>query len=454
MDQKVAEYLKHNEVGDAELFVDLFAQEYCYDKVTHTWYRWAGHYWQEDGDEGVLDAFDGVVKVYESELKEAYGGARKDLERRINSLNTFKRRSNILHLVASKLSSGRAIHWDTHPMRLPCANGIIDLKKGELVAGSQEDYQRAHSPTKFVNLKAPCPRWEKFLLEIMDGDEQMVYYLQRLVGYALSGTASEGVFPVLWGRGRNGKGTMLEVLGKVLGDFATPVSSSLLMEQTYTRSSSGPSPDLMKLQGRRLVWANETEEGRKLSASVVKWLVGGDSITARPMYGKEEITFRPTHTLFLLTNHKPQVDANDYAMWKRLHLIPFTQSFVDQPTEQGEHRRDPDLMHRFTKIEDQGILTWAVLGCRAWQEYGLFQPDTIKDITKEYADEEDYLTPFIIEAKEKQGTGWLKAVDLFQSYREWVLCRGLHPTSMTTFGRNLGQKVAKRRTSRGYEYKL
>ena len=188
------------------------------------------------------------------------------------------------------------------------------------------------------------------------------------------------------------------------------------------------------------MWANETDEERKLSTSLVKWLVGGDTITARPLYGKEDITFRPTHTLFLLTNHKPQVDANDYALWKRLHLIPFTQSFVDRPSEPHEHLRDPDLIFRFTHIEAMGILAWAVKGCLSWQEHGLYLPETIKDTTREYAEEEDSLTPFLMDMREKHGMGWIKALTLYQCYLERTsVCWGRPTTISPPLGATWGK---------------
>lgn len=454
---EIGEYIQRNEVGDAKLFQELFKEDYCFDPSTHTWYRWEKHYWVEVEGSGMLDAIDLVVKVYTAERDSKVGDWwKKEIDKRINSLNTLRRRTSVLRLAEALYSRDLGtIHWGSIPWKLPCVNGVVDLKTGELDHGKQGDYQRSYCPTKFVGLKAPCRRWGEFLLEIMGGNEEMVRYIQRLVGYAMSGTAGEGVFPVLWGKGRNGKGTMLEVLGKVLGDFATSVSSSLLMAQTYSRNSAAPSPDLMKLQGKRLVWANETGEGQKLSTAVVKWLVGGDSIVARPPYGREEITFRPTHTLFLLTNHKPQVDAGDYAIWQRIHLIPFTQSFVDNPIQLNEHHRDVDLIRRFTKVEDQGILAWAIRGCLDWQDMGLFPPVAVKATTVEYAEEEDTIQSFLKECCVISNNDlWVRAVDLYQVYRTWTLRRGLSCGNMVKFGRDLAGQVKKRRVSRGVEYCL
>jgi putative DNA primase/helicase len=453
MKHQIAEYLQHNEVGDAELFVSLFKSDYCYDRYTRTWYKWGGNYWIGDNGEGVISDMDEVTKVYEREAKEASGGVRREMERRITLLNTYQRRSHVLKLVAAKLALETDIRWDNNPWLMPCANGVINLKTGEIVGGKPGDYLRSFCPTMYRGLMVTCPRWEKFLLEIMDGDKTMVGYLRRLIGYTLSGTVSEGVFPVLWGRGRNGKGTMLEVLGKVLGDFATPVSSSLLLEQTYTRNSAAPSPDLMRLQGKRLVWASESDEDRKLSLSTVKWLTGNDSIVARPLKGME-ISFRPTHTLFMISNHKLRVEVGDYAIWQRVHLIPFKLSFVDDPTNPYERKRDTDLMRRLINIEDIGILTWAVRGCMEWQEYGLIPPKTIRDTTKEYEDEEDIVSIFLKEETETGGEEWIKMIDLYQRYQWWAASRGLTYGSIIKFGRDLSGRVEKRHTRYGTDYKI
>jgi putative DNA primase/helicase len=209
----------------------------------------------------------------------------------------------------------------------------------------------------------------------------------------------------------------------------------------------------MKLQGKRLVWANELDEGKKLSTAMVKWLVGGDSITARPLYGVET-TFRPTHTIFLLTNHKPVVDAEDYALWQRLHLIPFKLSFVDNPTKPNERKRDMDLVRRFTHIEDQGILTWAVKGCLDWQGRGLLPPKVVTTAVREYAEEEDYLKMFLEEETVVGVEGWTRSLDTYTRYREWAGARGMVVCSLTKFGRDISGKVEKRKRNTANEYNL
>lgn len=452
MDTFIEKCLSRGEMGDAELFVNLLQNDYCYDCYTHTWYKWGGHCWKGSG--GVLSVVDEVVKVYEKETCKAREMDRIQLRKRITILNTRRRRVDVIKLAEDILSQHTDIKWDSKPWLLPCVNGVINLRSGELVSGTPEDYQRSCCPTTYRGLKVICPRWDEFLLQIMDGSTEMADYIQRLVGYAISGTAGEGVFPVLWGRGRNGKGTMLEVLAKVLGDFATPIPSSLLMEQTYTRSSAAPSPDLMRLMGKRLVWANETDEDRKLSTSMVKWLVGGDTIVARPLHGNE-VTFQPTHTMFMLTNHKPKVEANDYALWQRLHLIPFTLSFVDNPVRGDERKRDLDLMRRFTRIEDQGILAWAVRGCLEWQEWGLCPPQAVTGAVQAYIAEEDYVSEFLRDETTPGDRGeWVRALAVYQCYRVWAQERGIHPVTMTKFGRDMTEKVTKRKQAAGYEYRL
>ena len=178
----------------------------------------------------------------------------------------------------------------------------------------------------------PAPRWEKFTLEIMDGDRDRAAYLKRQLGYGISGLTVEHDLTILWGpEGRNGKSSLLEAIGYVLGPLAGPIPGEMLLEQKYPRSPAAPSPDIMVLRGKRLVWASETDEGKNINAGKVKLLTGGDTLTGRDPFGKRQVKFEPTHKLLLLTNFRPHVNPNDNALWERIHLVEFKISFVDRP---------------------------------------------------------------------------------------------------------------------------
>jgi putative DNA primase/helicase len=178
---------------------------------------------------------------------------------------------------------------------------------------------------------------------------------------------------------------------------ATVVRSEMLLDPGFTRSSAGPSPDIMALRGRRIVFASENEEHAKMSTSRVKWLTGGDEITARNPFDKFDVTFQPTHNLFLLTNHKPHVSADDFAFWERVLLITFNVAYVmRKPSAPNERPADPRLGQKLL-AESDGILAWMVRGCLQWQERGLDPPPAVSAAVAQYRRDEDIIGDFIEE---------------------------------------------------------
>lgn len=268
----------------------------------------------------------------------------------------------------------------------------------------------------------------------------------------LSGTAVEHILGILWGKGRNGKGTLLEILAFVLGPLAGPILAEMLLEQTRKESASAPRSDIMGLRGRRLAWASETDEERRLNAGKVKWLCGGDTLVGRAPYGRREISFRPTHTLFLLTNHKPQVDPTDNALWSRIHLIAFTLAFVDKPKEAHERLRDPYLLEKL-KGEASGILAWLVRGCLEWQRQGLNPPAEVRGATEEYRDHEDVLAAFIADCCTVSPNARVKAGKLRESFESWCKEMGMTPIDGKKFGQRIRERFdATPRTKHGFYY--
>ena len=264
----------------------------------------------------------------------------------------------------------------------------------------------------------------------------MADYLQRLLGYCATGLTVEHIFPIFHGAGRNGKGTLFEVMAYVLGPYAGPTEAELILKQKMTRQSGGPTSDIIYLRGKRLVWISETDEGRRLNAGRVKWLSGGDTLTGRGNYDRRQISFRPSHKLILLTNHRPHADASDYALFQRLHLVPFTLSFVEDPQKPKERKADKGLLEKL-KAEGPGILAWLVRGCLAWQKEGLNPPEAVKAATKAFQEEEDLIGQFISE-KCTLGPGLeVQAGTLFTAYQEWTEKNGLKAFSGVKFGREI-----------------
>ncbi|MCX5876627.1 MAG: phage/plasmid primase, P4 family, partial [Deltaproteobacteria bacterium] len=220
--------------------------------------------------------------------------------------------------------------------------------------------------------------------------------------------------------GRNGKGTMFETLKAIMGDLAWAVQPELILEQKNTRSSAGPSPDLVSLQGRRLVIASETDEGRRISGSKVKSLTGADTINARAPHDRFETNFTPTHKLFLYTNHIPKGLTRDYALYKRLLFINYPLKFVDNPSTEHERQRDPALPAKLM-AEGPGILAWLVQGCLEWQEHGLAPPDKLRADVDALRASEDTFQQFFTDrmADDKDSICLFK--DIYTKFQAWYI---------------------------------
>jgi len=458
----VLKALEDNEVGDGRLFKEHYRDKFCYDHSEGQWYRFNGSFWEEDIVNEAFAAVDKVVELYEKEVQrqakiriEAVKSKNKaaaqnaeaqerELLNRIKFLQTEYRRLHVLTIAAAGLDGlGRdGSQWDADSMVLGCANGVIDLKTGKKRPGKPDDFIRTASPTEWQGIDTPALVWEKFLLEVFDKDQATVDFLQRVLGYAITGKATEHILPILCGHGRNGKGTLLETIGHVLGALASPLQSEMLLEQSFSRSSNSPSPDIMSLQGLRVAWASETNDGRSLNSGKVKWLVGGDTLVGRRPHAKKEVKFKPSHTLFLLTNHKPHAQADDYALWHRIYLIQFKLSFVDKPEAEFERKRDSDLQEKLMK-EAPGILAWLVRGCLKWQKQGLCPPAAIEKATAEYRSEEDILGHFIEDCCERGPLAEIQHKELYAAYKKWCEESGHRQMSSKKFGFQMGGRFKK-----------
>jgi len=298
--------------------------------------------------------------------------------------------------------------------------------------------------------------WEKALLEIFEDDQSMVDYMQRLFGMAIVGGVFEHVFPVLTGpQGRNGKGTILETIASVLGPLAGPIRSEMLIDTYQVQSSGGPTPDIMALRGLRIAWASETREGAKISAYKVKWLTGGDTISGRNPHDKYETTFRPTHTLFLLSNFKPHASAEDKAFWERMQNIPFNIQFLKnrEPTEDNQRKADIFLKDKLAG-EASGILGWLVEGCLKWQMEGLNPPSKVVQETQDYMEDEDNISAFVDHCLTIGDGLSVGATDLYEAFKKWWqdFVGGKYPPKQKSFGKKMGNRFSREKTGGVYRY--
>ncbi|MDA8124033.1 MAG: phage/plasmid primase, P4 family [Deltaproteobacteria bacterium] len=453
--------LHRNEDGDADLFIRLYRGRLVFDHAAGQWFTWAGHHWTPDTTEEALAGVAEVADLYVSEMKRqawARAGAEKAgqtkaadaaknretiLARRVRDLRAIRRKQDVSHLARAGADtlgiSGE--EWDADPMSLSVLNGVIDLRTGDFRNGTPSDYFKTFAPTPWEGINAPRATFEACLHSTFGGDADLVSFMGRLLGYSITGKTTEAVLPILWGAGRNGKTVFLQAVSDVLGpDLAGPIEAEMLLETRFTRQSGGPASDLLHLRGRRLAWLSETNENRRINSGRVKLLSGGDLITGRAPYAPRQTTFRPTHKIFLLTNHKPKADAQDAALWRRVLLIPFDMVFVmnPDPAKPNERLADLDLAEKL-RAERPGILAWLVSGCLEWQRIGLNPPESVMAATREYRDTEDTLKIFRAERCNEGPTLQVRAGLLYQAYRTWTEGNGERPVTATKFGRYFGE---------------
>ena len=450
-----------NELGDGLLFKAVNQGKLVFNKAMDAWLVWAGHHWAVDQMGAARAGVEKVVGKYAEELADvnkrireaeveglgeqvAYLRSRgKGLRSRISQLRSRRRANNCLDF-AHNCEDPMAIRGDEidkNPMLLACANGVINLATGELEPGRQDQYLLKASPVAWQGIDAPCPLWEEKLLEILSGDKRLMAFLQRVLGYALIGEVRESIIVVMTGIGRNGKSLIVEVLSEILGPLAGAVRSEMLLDQMRVASSTGPTPDIMALRGLLMGFASETDDGCRVSPSRVKWLTGKDKLTGRNPHDKYEIQFTPTHTLFLLTNHKPHAPADDFAFWERVLLIPFRLSFVNRrPRNDTERVADPLLASKLIP-EYPGILAWMVRGCLQYLQRGLDPPPVVKEAVEEYQRDEDILADFVDECcivGEGYKVGATALYDIFE--RWWKKNVSKNAPKQKRFGSLMGRR--------------
>lgn len=315
--------------------------------------------------------------------------------------------------------------FDFHPFLLNCANGTVDLTTGVLRPPRQEDMLTKSCPTPYAP-GAGCPTWLRFLGDVFAEEEEVIRYVQRLLGYGITGSVREQVMPIFWGDGGNGKSTLVDTLHYVLGGSicGTPPQSLFVVPR-----SGEPHPtQLMTLQGMRLMIGGETESGCRLNEALIKNLTGGDQVTGRGVF-ENFSTFSPTHKLFLCTNDKPQVRGTNHAIWRRLKLVEFGIKF--------EGDRDDRHMREKLEAEAEGILAWMVHGCLDWQKKGLDEPRCVQMATTHYRNEEDVLGRFIAECCEVGARLQEETTVLHQAFSKWSPSLKL---TMTKFGTELTRR--------------
>ena len=387
------------EDGIASVLSKVYGADWKYCSGWGQWYFWNGRRWVND----TILLFNYKVREVCREASMQAEDAQQNLRAKIASAGTV---SNIERLARADPTHATTVEmWDADPMLFNTTGGIIDLSTGKL---------GPHERNKFITKSATatpqynCPLWLEFLTVITGGDTELIAYLQRVIGYCMTGLTTEHALFFLYGTGANGKTVFLNVISSILGDYSKTAPMETFMD---TRSDRHPT-DLAGLRGARFVCANETEQGRRWNESKIKAITGGDIISARLMR-QDFFEFKPQFKLLIAGNHKPSISNVDEAMSRRIHLIPFT---VFIPPEMRDKHLTTKLLN-----ERDGILAWAVQGLMQWRELGgLHPPKAVTKATQEYLDAEDAVGRWLEDCCEIDSSAFTPSKWLFESWKNWA----------------------------------
>ncbi|MBF0098224.1 MAG: hypothetical protein HQM04_15410 [Magnetococcales bacterium] len=411
-----------SQFGLSSRLVRKFGDKIRYCQPFKKWFIYNSKKWQEDQTDIMMKyAKETVRGIYQESANS------DDISRR-QSLAKFALFSEKLSQLTAMITLSRSDvpilpeQFDANQWLFNVQNGTIDLKSGKLMPHNKADFIRKMSNVSF-NQNATAPRWEKFLRDIFSGDDALIRFIQKAAGYSMTGSTDEQCLFFLYGKGKNGKSTFTETLQSIFNDYAMRLSTEALMSTRHGEKEA--SNDIARLAGMRMVITSEIPDDQRLNESKVKDLTGGDTITARFLYG-EYFDFKPSHKLWIFGNHKPVIRGTDLGIWRRIRLIPFNVTFTDETA-------DPKLKGNLID-ELPGILKWMVDGCLLWQQEGLGIPAAISDATDKYRSEMDQIAPFIADRCVVGKELYVKTGDLFRAYQSWCREIGAREVSQTRFG--------------------
>lgn len=431
-----------DDTGNAQRMYDLCGDvmRYCY--TDRRWLSYQDGKWQYDTKGNVFVWADRVLESMKSELKlwaEHEGGAMfedyKKHMKKTRSNNSKKAMVKELeHLVAVSPSE-----LDADRLLVNVQNGVLNLRDFSMTEHKPDFLMTRMLGTSMPESPERPEKWLAFLDQIFSDDKELIRYIQKALGYSLSGDTSEQCAFFLYGTGRNGKSTFLEVVRKIMGDYATNIQPESIMIKASTNSANS---DIARLKGARLVTSVEPNEGMRLNEGLLKQLTGDDMITARKLYG-DEFEFRPEFKLWMATNHKPTIRGTDLGIWRRIHIIPFTVTIPEEVV-------DKNLPYKLMK-ELPDILAWMADGYKMWKSEGLRKPKVIANAVEEYRNEMDVISAFLASDYVVQG-GEVKAQALYAVYCQWCSECNEYKMSSTKFGREIAKRYNKIHKKTGWYY--
>ena len=427
---------KLTDVGNAERFVAMFKDAVKYCAIYKKWFIWNGKFWEQDDTGKIITYAIECVRniIHEADMLPEGDKRKAMIQHSLKSESSSRLRAMLEIAAGIPDITIRSEQLDQNPWLLNCENGTIELKTGKLREHRPEDFitKICHAP---YDTNCAIPLWTQLLEKVTVGDEAMQRYIQKALGYALSGDTSEQAIFILYGTGSNGKSTLLNIFSDLMNTYAQSTPSDTFMQ----KKNESVNNDIARLKGARFVSAIEMEENKRMAESLIKSMTGGDRLVTRFLYG-EFFEYVPQFKVFLAVNHKPVIKDTTNSIWRRIKLIPFTTTFTEQ-------ERDKNFSARIEATELPGILAWAVQGCLMWQHDGLTMPDFVSEATRKYKDEMDAFTNFFTECCEVREDGRVSNKMLRAKYDEWCKENGEYVLTQRPFSQKLIERGFSKKNS-------
>lgn len=438
------------DAGNSLLFADLFGDSARHVGDRNCWYVYEKGVWKPDPNgRAVNEKAKLLARLMHLHSLDQVGRSGRLAARRLDRLYSNAGRRTLLSDAAG-IYELKADDFDADPWLLNCQNGVLDLRTGQFRQHRSGDLMTRMAQVSY-DPDAHCPRWEQFMHQVMqspgtrqlamgedaeDPAAQKAAYLQRAMGYALTGDTREECLFILYGAStRNGKGTMMETFMRLMGDYARAAQPSTIGLQPFGHNASAPSEDLARLQGARFVSVAEPDRNLTLSAALLKQMTGNDTITARYLH-ENSFEYHPQFKLFINTNHLPRV--NDLTLFQsgRIRLVPFERHFE-------ENEQDKTLKDFFARPENlSGILNWCLDGLKAYLQDGLGEPAPVRRATARYQRENDRVARFMEECLMPSAGARTRTSQVYARYRQWCEDNGERPETSQLFLRALAQKAS------------
>jgi len=444
-----------SDVGNAERLLAVYGKNIKYNPIRCSWFIWSGKHWKADNNGKIENLSRKVIRKLQAEgesislsgLEPEEKEKKSKLKSKIRSFVLKSEGDGRLKAMINQAKTFNAFiikETDKNVYILNVKNGTLNLRTGLIKKHERKDFL-----TKLIDVeysaKTQCPNWLEFINKIFTGDKELINYIQKSIGYSLTGDSRLQCFYILHGKGSNGKGTFMQVISKLMGPYYSTLMPESLMERTG--NNEGAREDLAKLESTRFVCVNECDENKYFDENLLKRMSSGanEKFTVRRMYEKY-FDLSPEFKMWMTTNSLPRIKGTDKGIWRRVRKIPFEYDF-DLDENKDLNFFDEKLLPEIT-----GILNWALEGCLKWQQEGMEVPEAVMVELEKYKSDMDPILRFIEDCCVVSETCKVRIPDLYENYIDWSHENKEYVLSSIKFSKKLADKGYKQSRIMNYRY--